>query len=551
LVHGLSPAVFCCRCRFKTERFSQVKPRFNERFILSLARCRNCLMVDDELNVLPLTSFSQTLRSLKPGMQSEEAEGASAGLPPGLPPDAADALAEKKKRTEELEALKRDFQETPPAGPLVNLCLSVDQAKAVLAFVDCLAAQASGKKDAANCAAADTRGNGLSALTHLGQVAHQTFALTAARGRGKSAALGLAVAAAVAYDYTNIFVSAPSPENVKTLFEFVVKGLTALGLKEHLDFSVSREDPGLAAAAHASHSSGVSSSENNSSRGGASRLITGVEVHRSHKQKVTFVSPHEREGLGHADLLVIDEAASIPLPIVKSLFGPYVVLLSSTIHGYEGTGRALSLKLIQDLKQNKLSSLSNNPKGGFLARTLKQLTLTTPIRYSVGDGVEAWLHDLLCLDATDPPKLSDAALPPASKCDLYLVDRDALFSFHEASEAFLHNLLSLFVSSHYKNSPNDLMLMADAPAHLLFALLPPVDERTATVPDIYCAVQVSIEGHLSKQAIQQALGRGLRPSGDLIPWTLAQQFADEDFGALTGVSTAYRGHSACSTASLS
>nr|CEL70485.1 TPA: Predicted P-loop ATPase fused to an acetyltransferase (ISS), related [Neospora caninum Liverpool] len=506
--------------RFKTERFSQVKPRFNERFILSLARCRNCLIVDDELNVLPLTTFSQTLRPLK-GSKSETGDES----PKGVAAD-SEALLEKKKMSEELECLKRDFKETPPVGPLINLCLSVDQAKAVLAFLDCLASQASGKSKA-NGGASEQNGGKLA--TQL----HQTFALTAARGRGKSAALGIAVAAAVAYDYTNIFVSAPSPENVKTLFDFVIKGLAALGLKEHLDFSVTREDTGLATTAHASRSSGVSPSEGNSSRG-ASRLITGVEVHRGHKQTVTFVTPDKRESLAHADLLVIDEAASIPLPIVKSLFGPYVVLLSSTVHGYEGTGRALSLKLLQDLKQNKFSSLSNNPKGGFLARSLKQLTLTTPIRYSMGDGVEAWLHDLLCLGATEPPKLSEAALPPASKCDLYLVDRDALFSYHDASEAFLHNLLSLFVSSHYKNSPNDLMLMADAPAHLLFALLPPVDEQTATVPDIYCAIQVSIEGHLSKQAIQQALGRGMRPSGDLIPWTLAQQFADEDFGALTG-----------------
>jgi hypothetical protein len=32
---------------------------------------------------------------------------------------------------------------------------------------------------------------------------------------------------------------------------------------------------------------------------------------------------------------------------VKSFFGPHSVFLSSTINGYEGTGRSLSLKLIQ------------------------------------------------------------------------------------------------------------------------------------------------------------------------------------------------------------
>lgn len=51
-----------------------------------------------------------------------------------------------------------------------------------------------------------------------------TVSLTASRGRGKSAALGLAVAAAVAYGYSNIFVTSPSPENLNTFFQFVLKG---------------------------------------------------------------------------------------------------------------------------------------------------------------------------------------------------------------------------------------------------------------------------------------------------------------------------------------
>lgn len=40
---------------------------------------------------------------------------------------------------------------------------------------------------------------------------------------------------------------------------------------------------------------------------------------------------------------------------------------------------------------------------------------------------------------------------------------------------FLQRIMSLYVSSHYKNSPNDLLLMSDAPAHQIFALLGPVN----------------------------------------------------------------------------
>ena len=47
---------------------------------------------------------------------------------------------------------------------------------------------------------------------------------------------------------------------------------------------------------------------------------------------------------------------------------------------------------------------------------------------------------------------------------------------HSASEAFLQRVVALLVASHYKNTPNDLLLLADAPAHQLFVLLAPVDE---------------------------------------------------------------------------
>lgn len=32
-------------------------------------------------------------------------------------------------------------------------------------------------------------------------------------------------------------------------------------------------------------------------------------------------------------------------------------------------------------------------------------------------------------------------------------------------------MMALYVASHYKNTPNDLQLMSDAPAHHLFVLL--------------------------------------------------------------------------------
>lgn len=67
------------------------------------------------------------------------------------------------------------------------------------------------------------------------------------------------------------------------------------------------------------------------------------------------------EKLSHCELLAVDEAAAIPLPLVKKLLGPYLVFLSSTVNGYEGTGRALSLKLIDQLR--KQQGDKQNPLG--------------------------------------------------------------------------------------------------------------------------------------------------------------------------------------------
>lgn len=62
------------------------------------------------------------------------------------------------------------------------------------------------------------------------------------------------------------------------------------------------------------------------------------------------MDPRDYAQLAQAELLVVDEAAAIPLPWVRRLLGPYLVFLSSTVNGYEGTGRSLSLKLIRELR---------------------------------------------------------------------------------------------------------------------------------------------------------------------------------------------------------
>ncbi|RYY81424.1 GNAT family N-acetyltransferase [archaeon] len=54
--------------------------------------------------------------------------------------------------------------------------------------------------------------------------------------------------------------------------------------------------------------------------------------------------------------------------------------------------------------------------------------------------------------------ISGGRLPPPSECELYIVDRDALFSYHPLGESLLQRVWGLYTSAHYKNSPNDLQV---------------------------------------------------------------------------------------------
>lgn len=42
------------------------------------------------------------------------------------------------------------------------------------------------------------------------------------------------------------------------------------------------------------------------------------------------------------------------------LLGPYLVFLASTVSGYEGTGRSLSLKLMQQLREQAAGLLKSD-----------------------------------------------------------------------------------------------------------------------------------------------------------------------------------------------
>ena len=201
--------------RYRTESHQEVVCRFNERFILSLATCHDCLVIDDKLTVLPISSSAAHM------------EATQIDYHPNT------ICPELKELIESLDGVQ-------PAQSLVQCCKTLDQARALLKFIDSLTEKTT----------------------------RSTVSLTAARGRGKSAALGLAIVAAVGFNYSNIIVTSPSPENLHTLFEFVLKGLEAIHFMEHIDYEVFR-----------------------SSDTEQSRTVVKVSIFKQHKQTIQYIHP--------------------------------------------------------------------------------------------------------------------------------------------------------------------------------------------------------------------------------------------------------------------
>ena len=79
-----------------------------------------------------------------------------------------------------------------------------------------------------------------------------------------------------------------------------------------------------------------------------------------------------------------------------------------------------------------------------------------------------------------------------------------------------------------------LQLLSDAPAHHLFVLCGPVTREQSALPVPLVVLQVAHEGKIAKESIAAALRAGNKKNGDLIPWTVSEQFRQYDFGELSG-----------------
>ena len=303
---------------------------------------------------------------------------------------------------------------------------------------------------------------------------HDTLLITADRGRGKSAIVGIGLTGIAVRRFrdsnivTRALITAPEKENCEEIFRFLAKSHDALSIPYRLkDFEFS------------------------------SKIINAK-----------YVPPYD---IVHsdADIIIVDEAAGLQFPLLSRIIKrKRPIIFSTTIHGYEGSGRTFSVRFIPLLKQER--------------KTLKWITLNEPIRYALNDPVEAWLFKALLLDA-EPCEVNESILEKISEARL--VELNPLDLFLKPKNAdILRNFFGILVTAHYRNNPKDALLIADAPHHKAYALV--IDEK------ILVALQICMEGNLSESEI--SLLYTTAPSSHIVPDKIFKYYGLVDFPSLKG-----------------
>jgi tRNA(Met) cytidine acetyltransferase len=267
--------------------------------------------------------------------------------------------------------------------------------------------------------------------------------LVSDRGRGKSAAFGIAAAGLIAGGRERIVLTAPRRDAVAAVMEH------------------------------------------------AERVCPGAGA------RIRFVAPDEL--VAHppaADLVLVDEAAAIPAPLLESILRCYPrVAFATTVHGYEGTGRGFALRFSQVLDR--------------LSNSWKRLQLTTPVRWAPHDPLERLVFRMLALDAEPADGAHFSQVSGFSDMELLKLDRDVLC----ADEQTLSELFGLLVQAHYRTRPLDLRHLLDGPNLSVYVLM--------ARGHIAATAVVAAEGGFDAAAARAIWAGQSRPHGHLLAETLA------------------------------
>lgn len=288
----------------------------------------------------------------------------------------------------------------------------------------------------------------VTAITHVAKGRRKRpLVITADRGRGKTSALGAAALALSQQDVENIIICAPAKAMVQPLFQ-----------------------------------------------------------HAADANNLSFYAPDELDlQRPKADLVIIDEAGAIPVPLLTRLLQHYSrIVFSTTVLGYEGNGRGFAIRF-----QSQLDEYTPN---------WRAITLTTPIRWAENDPLEVILNEMLLLNS-EAIALTKAVTPET--LDYQRVTSQQLIQ----NEQLLNQLFGLLVIAHYQTRPSDLLQLLDS-RDLSIHVLKSNDTVVAVAV-------VSHEGGLDTELTQQIFEGQRRLQGHLVPQVLTFQSGIPNAACLT------------------
>ncbi len=213
------------------------------------------------------------------------------------------------------------------------------------------------------------------------------------------------------------------------------------------------------------------------------------------------------------DVLIIDEAASVPLPVLNELVcAATFTLLSTTTDGYEGSGQGFRTKFLSKMN-------------------IPVHSLNTALRWSEDDPVEQLVQ---AISFSTPPvgelsRYISGSPSPIVKAQLASEGNNYQYKSCAVStmlEDEISQVMQLLSSAHYQSSPDDLARLMDFP-DTRFHLL-------SENENIIAASAVESEGGDKLSNVAQGISSGVRRvKGHLTAQSLALQSANPKLATLT------------------
>lgn len=225
---------------------------------------------------------------------------------------------------------------------------------------------------------------------------------------------------------------------------------------------------------------------------------------------VEFIAPDQLiKERKKADILIIDEAAMLPFPMLEQLVKHYKkIVMATTTGGYEGTGQGFLHRFLATLPLDKLLSLS----------------IDHPVRWTRQDNLEPCLNAVLQLN----PKLHSIAKQIATGATLSPKISYRMVGIESAVEpTLLKRVYELMASVHYRTRPSDLRMLMDNP-DLRLVLAEQGDQLIGVLV-------LNSEGGFDENLSEQVYLGKRRPKGHLLAQMLTAQASIKNFACYHGM----------------